>query len=57
MAQFPTCSRADGRKCFAYNEKHCIALNDTNFGHKLCPFFKTKKQYNEDKEKYDVRYR
>lgn len=57
MAKYPTCKRPFGAKCFAYSETACTILRDTDFGHKLCPFYKTKKQFNEDKEKYDARYR
>lgn len=44
------CNRAD---CHAYfNGTHgCIALDDTDFGERACPFFKTREQAEQDKIK------
>lgn len=33
------------RSCFAYRNGKCACLDDTDFGGKACPFYKTRKQY------------
>lgn len=35
---FPTCSRG-AKDCSAYTEGKCIALEDTNFTKRPCPFY------------------
>ena len=30
--------------CFAYTGRGCMALTDTNFGDRPCPFYKSKEQ-------------
>ena len=37
-------TKCDREECAAYKEGHCVALIDTDFGGKECPFFKTKEQ-------------
>ena len=42
--------------CFAYkNERKCLALNELVCKNRECRFFKTKEQFNEEREKYPVR--
>lgn len=45
----PPCSRTD---CFACENKSCRILNDSNFGERKCPFFKTNEKFRADFEKY-----
>ena len=51
------CTEKRGPECFAYFPMpewqcgKCLALADTNFGGKACPFFKTQDQVNWEKQK------
>jgi len=38
--------------CFAFNCGECEVLRDTNFGSRVCPFYKTKAEYEEGLKKY-----
>lgn len=40
------------KDCFAYVNKQCLVLNDTEFNYK-CPFYKTKKQAYQDAKTYN----
>lgn len=37
--------------CFAYKYGKCAILNSTDFS-RFCPFYKTRKEYNDEREKY-----
>lgn len=45
------------KDCFAYKEKQkkCSALNELVCEKRKCRFFKTKEQFNEEREKYPAR--
>ena len=40
--------RQDSAACFAYKDGCCVALKDTNFGDRKCPFFKVHTQAQEE---------
>lgn len=42
-----SCNRLD---CFAYKDGNCVALNDTNFKGRPCPFYKPVIKYEEKAE-------
>lgn len=44
------CNRTECHAYFA-GTKGCIALDDTDFGERSCPFFKTREQAEKDKIK------
>lgn len=43
----PYCTRT---VCFACRTYGCTILNDSDFGDRKCPFFKTKKEFERDRE-------
>lgn len=47
------CEKED---CFGNSKGRCMCLTDTNFGWRDCPFFKTKKQYKEERKREEIKY-
>lgn len=44
-------------RCFAYKNGSCRALQDTDFGKKPCPFYKTTKQNEKQKAEAILKYK
>ena len=44
-------------RCFAYKNGSCRALQDTDFGKKPCPFYKTVKQNEKESAEAMLRYK
>lgn len=40
------------KDCFAYRSGRCAILTERICNRRKCPFYKTRKQYNEDLDKY-----
>jgi hypothetical protein len=40
------------KDCFAYRSRRCGVLTERICNRRKCPFYKTRKQYNEDLDKY-----
>lgn len=47
---FPECEQKH-MLCFAYLHRKCVILNSTDFA-RFCPFYKTGKEYKNEREKY-----
>lgn len=47
---FPECEQKHVL-CFAYHFRKCAILNQTDFT-RFCPFYKTRKEYHNEREKY-----
>ena len=53
-----TCKFKNHEDCFArgqINHAKCTALSDCDFGGRDCPFYKNKKQYQQEREQIRLR--
>ena len=46
---FPHCNDRRAARCFAYGSEECSLLTSTYPADKLCPFFKTQREYEEER--------